>query len=567
MITTTGMRLAAALISLALRVPLRPHLARNANVMSLQHSAALWLLTTLSLLSSTNALATQYLYDAAGRMVAAIAADGSAAAYRYDSVGNILGIQRLAPGQLSVLALTSAQGSVGGTITIEGTGFSTNPSNDVVTINGVTATVVSATATQLVVQVPSGATTGQVSVTVGSNTASSSQNFVLVPGPTITSFSPGVVDAGGTVTVTGTNLNPLPGGTSFRVANNPVAANSLSSTQAAIIAAQTGSGPIQVATPYGQATTTSDLIVAPNGIAAANIVATSASPLGSSDQTLTVNQANKYGVMEFYGTAGQFLSIQLSSLTTSPSGATLSYQVYSPANASIASGSASATTPSIHLPVVTTSGAYIVAFTSSTATFQLAAHLEVNSGVAPDGASLNLATSAPAQSKRFIFSAASGDNVGLGIASLVKTNGSSTYPYMNVSVYTPTGATWGSGQCYPSNGGCDVVLSNAPVNGVYSVLVQSPSPSAEPNLTMSFTTTLSHDVVVPLTADTAASMGLSRNGQHGRFTFTGTAGGSAGIEIGGISTTPAGRTVSLTVIRPDGASLTSASTSSGYSFD
>jgi hypothetical protein len=110
------------------------------------------------------------------------------------------------------------------------------------------------------------------------------------------------------------------------------------------------------------------------------------------------------------------------------------------------------------------------------------------------------------------------------------------------------------------------VLSNAPANGVYSVLVQSPAPSAEPNLTMSFTTTVSHDVVVPLSAGTAASMNLSHNGQHGRFTFAGTTGGSKMVEVGGTGTSPAGRLVSLTVMNPDGTTLTSNSTSGSYTF-
>lgn len=69
------------------------------------------------------------------------------------------------------------------TVTITGANFSTaSPDNNIVTFNGVQASVTAATATELTVTVPTGASTGKIEVTVGSNSVMSSTNFELCSG-------------------------------------------------------------------------------------------------------------------------------------------------------------------------------------------------------------------------------------------------------------------------------------------------------------------------------------------------------------------------------------------------
>lgn len=58
------------------------------------------------------------------------------------------------------------------------------------TFNGVTAPVTSATDIALVVTVPPGVITGPIAVTVGAETATSSQDFVVIAPPVITALSP-----------------------------------------------------------------------------------------------------------------------------------------------------------------------------------------------------------------------------------------------------------------------------------------------------------------------------------------------------------------------------------------
>jgi len=80
---------------------------------------------------------------------------------------------------LAIADFTPKQGPVGTAITITGTHFGTNPAAVVVRFNGVQAINPQVTPTSIVVAVPTGATTSKITVTVGGQTATSAQNFVV----------------------------------------------------------------------------------------------------------------------------------------------------------------------------------------------------------------------------------------------------------------------------------------------------------------------------------------------------------------------------------------------------
>lgn len=106
-----------------------------------------------------------YVYDELGRLIAVIDPNSDTAIYTYDAVGNLLSITRRSSSQVSIIKFTPSSGPVGTVVTIYGTGFSTTPASNTVQFNGVTATVTSSTATKIVTSVPTGATTGLISVT------------------------------------------------------------------------------------------------------------------------------------------------------------------------------------------------------------------------------------------------------------------------------------------------------------------------------------------------------------------------------------------------------------------
>lgn len=132
----------------------------------------------------------QYVYDALGRLIKVIDQNGEGAEYVYDAVGNILAIRRFSVAELALLSFTPTQGAVGTTVTLQGRGFSTVPGENTVTLNEVTALVLSATTTSLAVQVPADATTGPIAITVASQTALSDTPFTVLPAPVISSITP-----------------------------------------------------------------------------------------------------------------------------------------------------------------------------------------------------------------------------------------------------------------------------------------------------------------------------------------------------------------------------------------
>src|SRR5262245_13863354 len=104
---------------------------------------AVCLLMVAFLASAQTSGPVQYVYDELGRLIAVIDANGNAAVYNYDAVGNILSIARYTSSQVAIFAFTPRQGPVGTTVTIRGTGFSATPSQNTVSFNGVAANVAS----------------------------------------------------------------------------------------------------------------------------------------------------------------------------------------------------------------------------------------------------------------------------------------------------------------------------------------------------------------------------------------------------------------------------------------
>ena len=162
-------------------------------------------------------------------------------------------------GYPTVTKFSKSSANPGDTITLTGTNLLTVTA---VSFNGVAAvTFSSLSATQLSVVVPTGATTGLVSVTnnLGTNTSSKSININYAT-PSISSFSPSSASVGDTVTITGRNLL---GVTSVRF--NGVAATSFNVVSAtsitAVVPAGATSGKVTVANPSKSGSSRSSLTI------------------------------------------------------------------------------------------------------------------------------------------------------------------------------------------------------------------------------------------------------------------------------------------------------------------
>src|SRR5262249_18339900 len=152
-------------------------------------------------------------------------------------------------------------------VALTGTGFSSTIGNDSVSFNGTAATVTSAGPTQLVVTVPSGATTGPVSVSVtGVGSAATSSDFTVgaLPVAKITGLSTNVATSGTAVTISGHGFDANAAHDVVRFDGTIARIQAASPTSLQVVVPPaTGSGAVSVTTPNGT-TTGPDFFIPPS---------------------------------------------------------------------------------------------------------------------------------------------------------------------------------------------------------------------------------------------------------------------------------------------------------------
>ncbi|MCR9264069.1 MAG: IPT/TIG domain-containing protein [Flavobacteriaceae bacterium] len=146
----------------------------------------------------------------------------------------------------TIASFSPTEGTPGTTVEILGTNFSTVKTENTVEFNGTEATVSIASATLLTVEVPNGATSGKITVTVDGQTAQSSTDFTVLDPTTvsISGFAPDQENVGAQVIIEGANFDP-------NTANNTVEFNGV----AAQVTAANGTN-LTVTVPEGATTGT-----------------------------------------------------------------------------------------------------------------------------------------------------------------------------------------------------------------------------------------------------------------------------------------------------------------------
>ncbi|MBM2802689.1 MAG: hypothetical protein HW419_582 [Deltaproteobacteria bacterium] len=273
--------------------------------------------TNFSLVVSTPTAGIVYIYDELQRLKSVIDPVGEAATYSYDAVGNLLGITRNNSSQTSIIDFNPNSGAVGSSVTIYGSGYSATPSQNTVTFNGVAATVVSSTLTQIVTTVPAGATTGPIAVTSPAGSATSATNFTVTGSPagapTIASFTPTIGNTGTALSITGANFDTTPANNEVRFNPTLAVVNTATSTNiSTTIPVAARSGKISVSTAAGTAFSTQDFYKVPPSYSAADVEFTGRMSIGGSSLAVTINSANKLGLVIFDGISGQRVSLGVS---------------------------------------------------------------------------------------------------------------------------------------------------------------------------------------------------------------------------------------------------------------
>jgi len=492
-----------------------------------------------------------YHYDRLGRLIAVVDPASDTAVYNYDAVGNLLSITRHASSSVAVIGFDPASGPIGATVRIQGTGFSATPAQNTVTFNGVSATISAASATQLEVTVPSGATTGTIGVTAPAGSATSATSFTVATSsgaPTITSFTPTIGVPGTSVSISGTNFDATAANDRLKFNLSAGLVSSATSTTLSVpVSIGATSGRLSLVTPGGATQSTDDFFVPPDG-AAADVGHTGRATIGGSGVSVSMTTAAKMALVVFDGTAGQAFAAGFSSLSVSKSPATL----FRPDGVQLAAGEVTTTTGapnSIHA-VLPVTGTYTLRFAPfynfgwQTGSFTLTLSEDPASvPIAIDGAALVVTIARPGQHQAATFTGTAGQRLSLGFTSVTANSA--------VTVRKPDGTTLAGAQAFT---GANLDLPDLPATGTYTIWV-------DPNNagTGSLTLTLSEEVAggaVPIDG-TATTVSIPRPGQRARLTFSGTAGQRLGLAYTSVTT---GWPTQITVFKPDGSGLSGAQT-------
>jgi hypothetical protein len=224
----------------------------------------------------------------------------------------------------AIAGLSVTSGPVGTPVTISGTDFGATQGNSTVKFNGTPGNPTSWSATSIVVDVPSGATTGSVVVTVDGRASNGITFTVTAPAPTITSLSVTSGAVGTPVTITGTNFGAAQGTSAVKFNGTAATPTSWSATS------------IAVDVPSGA--TTGNVVVTVGGQASNGITFTVTAPAptitglsvtsGAVGTLVTITGTNfgatqSTSTVKFNGTAGTPTSWSATSIVVPvPSGAT-----------------------------------------------------------------------------------------------------------------------------------------------------------------------------------------------------------------------------------------------------
>jgi YD repeat-containing protein len=461
----------------------------------------------------------QYFYDPAGRLIAVVDPVNGSAQYSYDGVGNILSVVRKSITDIMVAQVSPSGAAAGTAVTISGTGFGTT-SDTTVSFNGQPATPTAVSATQITIAVPSGATTGPVSVTSPAGTAASAASFVVqtTAAPAISGVSPGQTDQGSTVTVSGSGFDPAPNNNKVFVNGRYARVSAATASSLTVVVPAAASGRVTVATANGSATNGSYLVVPPLPYVASSIGAVVNSAIGNSP-SVSVGTAGQIGLILFDATAGQRVAIQV----TASSFGSATLALYGPDGAQIGGSpgiSAGTFFPSQSLSQGGTYTVVIAPGSSSTgaATINLLSPPDVTATIAANATPVSLTTTQPGQRMVLTFSGTAGQKVFL--ASQVGsglTSSCSPFTFMH-----PDGATQlYRNDCFnnSSNYSGGLVL---PVTGTYTLVFN-------PNGTTTGTATFTLYNVPPdatgtiSTNATPVSLTTTTPGQNMSLTFIGSA--------------------------------------------
>ena len=503
--------------------------------------------------------AIRYAYNPDGRLSAVINPESETALYNWDAAGNLQSVTRKSSTKLSIIQLEPTQAAIGETINIWGTGFSTTPSNDTVKFNGTAATVTAATAYTLAVKIPTGATSGTVTVqTTTEGPVTSSESFTVGASlaPTITSLSASVAAAGTVITVTGTNFETQTYNDFVKVNQTMAEVTSSTSTSLKfVVPGATGSGRVSIATPQGSATGP-DLYIPPPGYTVAAIGPTTNLSLGTAS-TLTITAAKTVGLATVEASGGEMLSAVLKNITV----ASGSMRIYTPGNVetgggfSFESGKEKLVEP-VTLPVGGTYTILIAPSGEDVGKVEITPYDAdtVTGALTPtaEGSTKTVSLSSPGQRAAYSVSGTAGEEVSLKVSEV-------TFAKTAWLEWVNPEGKYITEKGFSSNGFMESVVF--PTTGTYTLNVKPNGLNTGSLKLTAYNSTAVTGSITPTTGGESKTVTTSVPGQGAKITFSGTAGEEVSLVMSE-STIKAG---SVTVLTSEGSEVASSYKSFGTS--
>jgi YD repeat-containing protein len=496
-------------------------------------------------LPQTPTSTTVYVYDELGRLKAVINPSGDTAVYTYDAAGNILSISRQISTAVSIIEFTPDEGVEGAAVTIYGTGFSLTPSENMVSFNGVTSSVTASSANQIITSVPLTATSGPITVTTPTGTATSSIAFVVQRSLAITSFTPTIGTPGTAVSINGTSLDSTPANdqVKFNISTATVSAATSTTIDTTVPAGAT-SGRISLTTLSDSVVSTEDFFVPPSPNTAASVDFTARMAFGET-RTITVNAPNHVALVVFDGATGQRISLQGANNTISSS----ALRILKPDGANLVNLSSLLGNwfiDTLTLPVTGTYTILIDPNSTFTGSLNLTLHnvpADATATITAGGPAVTVTTTVPGQNANVTFAGTAGQRISLNLNNI-------TISSSSVTIRKPDGTTLTSAANVSNSLFFDAIT--LPITGTYSIAI-------DPNAAATGSATLTLYTVPADVTGTIAIGGahvvvtISTPGENARLTFNGTAGQIVELDWWGTLVFPLYSHARIT--KPDGSVL------------
>jgi hypothetical protein len=300
------------------------------------------------------------------------------------------------------------------------------------------------------------------------------------------------------------------------------------------------------------------LVIAVLAVPGGSIASTYTIVLGGAPVTVANTAADENINVNFNGTAGQRISVKLSSVTIGTSTCcSTKVSVLKPDGTNlIVPTSVGRNGGFLDVKTLPVSGSYrIFIDPQGTVTGSMVVTLydvpaDPVVAATPGGAPVSIATTVPGQNAKATFTGSAGQRVGLKMTNV--TIGTSTTASTKVSLLKPDGTTLIAPMNVGTRGG--FLEASLPMAGVYTVFID-PQTSSTGGMTLTLYA-VPADLVAPIIPGGApVTLATTVPGQNAKATFAGAAGQRVSLKIGPVSLTTAADTAKISITKPDGTSL------------